>query len=34
MTTPKYPASVSSTKFWAKKFVKQYKPTVKEVAKK
>jgi hypothetical protein len=35
MTTPKKsPASANSTKAWAKKFVKQYKPALKELAKK
>jgi hypothetical protein len=35
MATPKKsPASASSTKTWAKKFVKQYKPALKELAKK
>jgi hypothetical protein len=35
MNTPKKAiATASSTKLWAKKFVKEYKPALKELAKK
>jgi hypothetical protein len=33
-TTKKTSPTASSTKAWAKKFVKQYKPALKELAKK